>query len=72
MKYIVDRIEGKKVICENQENMKMEEFTIDKFQADIKEGDVVTLTDNKFEKDKQQTIERKKKIDEMMKKLMKG
>ena len=72
MKYIIDRIENNLVICENQDNGKMEEFNIDQFPENIKEGDCLNFIKNKFEIDEDETKSRKKKIDELMKKLMKG
>ena len=72
MKYIIDRIENNLVICENQDNGKMEEFNIDQFPENIKEGDCLNFIENKFEIDEDETKSRKEKIDELMKKLMKG
>ncbi len=72
MKYIVDRIEKNIVICENQETKKMEEFEKTSFPKEIKEGDSVILQGNRFEIDKKDTEKRKKEIDDLMKKLMKG
>lgn len=72
MKYIVDRIEENIVICENQETKKMEEFEKINFSEEIKDGDVVILENNKFKIDKKETEKRKKEINDLMKKLMKG
>ena len=72
MKYIVDRIEKNIVICENQETKKMEEFEKTSFPKEIKEGDSVILQGNRFEIDKKDTKKKKKEIDDLMKKLMKG
>lgn len=72
MKYIIDRIENNKVICENQANKKMETFGKTCFPKEIKDGDVVILKDNKFEIDKKETEKRKEEINNLMKKLMKG
>lgn len=72
MKYIVDRIENNKVICENQENKQMEEFDKTDFPEEIKDGDIVVLKNNKFEIKKEETKTKKEEIDELMKKLMKG
>lgn len=72
MKYIVDRIEKNIVICENQETKKMEKFEKTSFPKEIKEGDSVILQGNRFEIDKKDTEKRKKEIDDLMKKLMKG
>jgi 3-phosphoglycerate kinase len=72
MKYIIDRIEGNIVVCENQETKKMENFKIEQFPKGIKDGDIVVLKDEKFEKDESETKNQKEKINELMKKLMKG
>ena len=72
MKYIIDRIEGNIVVCENQETKKMENFKIEQFPKVIKDGDIVVLKDEKFEKDESETKNQKEKINELMKKLMKG
>lgn len=72
MKYIIDRIEKNIVICENQETKKMENFDLEKFPEGVKDGDIVILKNEKFEKDENETKTRKQKIEELMKKLMKG
>lgn len=72
MKYIVDRIENEIVICENQETKQIENFNLEQFPEGIKDGDVVILKDGKFEKDDEETVDRKEYINELMKKLMKG
>lgn len=72
MKYIIDRIEENIVVCENQETKKMENFKIEQFPEGIKDGDIVILKDEKFEKDESETKNQKEKINELMKKLMKG
>ena len=72
MKYIIDRIESDKVICENQENKKMEEFKKIMFPEKIKEGDIVILNKNKFTTEENETKDRKEYINDLMKKLMKG
>ena len=41
MKYIVDRIEGNMVVCENQETKKMENLPKSMFPENIKEGSVI-------------------------------
>ena len=72
MKYIIDRIENKIVICENQETKEMEKQKIDQFPEDIKDGDVVILENEKFKIDKEESKTKKQQIEELMKKLMKG
>lgn len=72
MKYIIDRIEENIVICENQETKKMEQFNKEQFPNNIKEGDIVYLEENKFKVNLNETDKKKKKIEELMKKLMKG
>ena len=64
MKYIIDRIEGNIVVCENQETKKMENFKIEQFPKGIKDGDIVVLKDEKFEKDESETKNQKEKINE--------
>ena len=71
MKYIIDRIENDIVICENQESKAMENFTKNLFPSEIKDGDVVIKENDKFIIDKAETKEKKKAIEELMKKLMK-
>lgn len=72
MKYIIDRIENEIVVCENQETKQMESFRKEQFPSDIKDGDVLILKDGKFEKDNQETLNKKEYIEDLMKKLMKG
>lgn len=72
MRYIIDRIEKKIVICENQETKKMENFNLEKFPEDVKDGDIVIMKNGKFEKDENETKKQKDKINELMRKLMKG
>jgi len=72
MKYIVDRIENDKVVCENQETKKIEEFDKVKFPENIKDGDIVVLVNEKFEIEKEETKNKKEYIEDLMKKLMKG
>lgn len=71
MKYIIDRIENDIVICENQESKAMENFHKNLFPSEIKDGDVVIKENDKFIIDKAETKEKKKAIEELMKKLMK-
>lgn len=72
MKYIIDRIENNKVICENQETKQMEEFELINFPKGIKDGDIVIFKDNQFKIDREETRSKKEEINELMKKLMKG
>lgn len=72
MKYIIDRIEENIVICENQETKKIEQFNKEQFPNNIKEGDIVYLEENKFKVNLNETDKKKKEIEELMKKLMKG
>ena len=71
MKYIIDRIENDNVICENQESKAMENLPKNLFPSEIKDGDVVIKENDKFIIDKAETKEKKKAIEELMKKLMK-
>ena len=70
MKYIVDRIENNIVVCENQQTKKIEEFSKEQFPEKIKSGDVVILKDGKFEIREDETKNKKKYIDDLMKRLM--
>lgn len=72
MKYIIDRIENKIVVCENQNTKKMEKFKIEQFPEGIKDGDIVILENEKFKIDREETKTKKQEIEELMKKLMKG
>lgn len=72
MKYIIDRIEKNIVVCENQETKGMENFKIEQFPNEIKEGDIVILENDKFKIDIEETKIKKQEIEELMKKLMKG
>lgn len=60
--YIVDRIEENLVILESRTIRRMEEIKIDKFPKNIKEGDIVDYTDNKYIINKEKTIETKNNI----------
>lgn len=69
MKLIVDRFEGKYIVCENEKgemvNIPKEEVSVSVF-----EGDVFEIDDNKVSKILlEETLKRKQKIEEMVKNL---
>ena len=68
--YIVDRIEGKVAVVE-KENSQMENIPIENIQGNPKEGDVLIKDGLNFKVDKEATIKRTEKINEMMKKMWK-
>lgn len=68
--YIVDRIEGGFAVVE-KENLKMQNISLEDIKGDPKEGDVLIKDGLKFIVDKEATIRRKNKINEMMKKMWK-
>lgn len=53
--YTVDRIEKNIVILENRNNNKMIEINIDKLPKNIKEGDIITLSNNEYVKEVEKT-----------------
>lgn len=68
--YIVDRIEGKVAVVE-KENSQMENIPIENIKGNPKEGDVLIKDGLNFKVDKEATIKRTEKINEMMKKMWK-
>lgn len=65
-KYIVDRIEGNKVVLED-DNKGIILIDISLFNENPKDGDVILTYNNIFKIDNKATIERKNKIDALMK-----
>lgn len=69
MKYVVDRIEGNYAVCED-ENNKIVNIPLKELPEDIKEKDVISFEEDKISKILiQDTLERKKRIQEMVKDL---
>ena len=69
MKYVVDRIEGNYAVCED-ENNKIVNIPLKELPEGIKEKDVISFEEDKISKILiQDTLERKKKIEEMVKDL---
>lgn len=65
-KFIVDRIEGNIVVCED-DNLNIIEMRIDSILGDVKEGDVITADRDRYMVNKEETAKRKKQIEELMK-----
>ncbi|NLV76091.1 MAG: DUF3006 domain-containing protein [Tissierellia bacterium] len=68
MKGIVDRFEGDRVILELKDGILS--FDRELFPEEVKEGDVVEYKDNKFIIKVEETLERKKHIDNLFKSLI--
>lgn len=66
-KYIIDRIEGKYVICED-ENRKTVNIDISNISGIVKSGKVILRVENGYYVDEEATTSREEEI----KKLMKG
>jgi len=68
VKGIVDRFEGDRVILELKDGILS--FDRELFPEEVKEGDVVEYKDNKFIIKVEETLERKKHIDNLFKSLI--
>lgn len=68
MQYIIDRFEGDFAICET-EKMEFIEIHKSKIPVSAKEGDVLVKENNAYRISENRTAERKKCIDEKLKKL---
>ena len=68
--YIVDRIEGEIAVVEGKD-LKVENILLKNIKGDPKEGDVLIKDGLNFKVDKEATIKRTEKINEMMKKMWK-
>ena len=66
VKFIVDRIEGNIVVCEDN-NSNIIHVHIDNILGVVKEGDVLTVDNDKYMVNKEETEKRKKHIQELMK-----
>lgn len=69
-KFVIDRIEEGFAVLEKEDGTK--ENVKASFIKDCKEGDVVAFCDGEYIVLKEETIKRKKLIEEKMKKLFKG
>lgn len=69
MKYVVDRIEGKIVVCNNM--VTGEDININKsiLPIEVKEGDVIVKIEDKFNIDKNLTLDRYNDLTDRMNKL---
>lgn len=68
MKGIVDRFEGDRVVLELKDGILS--FDLELFPKNIKEGDVVEYSDNRFIVNEIETRERRAYIDSMFKSLI--
>lgn len=68
MKYSVDRIEDGIAVCED-ENGKSVNFEVAGLPKGIKEGDLFSVTDDKFEILTEETSDRRKKMAELQKSI---
>ena len=67
--YIIDRVEGNYAIIE-KENGYIYKIAVENIRGDFKEGDsLITIDDKCFEVNKELTLERKNKIDKIMKNM---
>lgn len=64
--YIVDRIEGNLVLCENEQG-RIVNITSSKIKGNPKEGDILIEENNIFYIDQQLTKKRKEYIENLMK-----
>jgi UDP-glucose 6-dehydrogenase len=69
MKFAIDRIEKNIVICQNLKTEEMYEFKLESMPKEIEEGSIIKYSNNKFLMDKKSFKNRKKEIEEKMKKL---
>lgn len=68
MKAIIDRFEGKYAVCE-LENKKVINIEKSKLPVNTKEGDVITITDDKIIINKEETIKLREDVKELTKDL---
>jgi hypothetical protein len=69
-RYIIDRVEESFAITE-RENGDIYKISVNNIKGKFKEGDILINKDEYFEVDKNFTLNRKKKIDEIMKNMWK-
>ncbi|HSH36335.1 DUF3006 domain-containing protein [Schnuerera sp.] len=70
MKGIVDRFEEDKVLVEIENDSGVLAFNRELFPDNLKEGDVVEYVGNKFIVNKEETLERKKRINNLFNSLI--
>lgn len=68
MQVIIDRFEGKYVVCE-KEDLTMVNIEKGKIPVDAKEGDVLLISEDNITIDKEATLKRKKEIEDLTKNL---
>jgi hypothetical protein len=68
MKVIIDRFEGNYVVCE-KEDRTMINIERNKIPTEVKEGSVLSVTEDGIAIDEEDTIRRKKDIEELTKDL---
>lgn len=66
MEAIIDRFEGKYAVCERQSDKKMIEIKKNKLPDEATEGDYLIIKDEKITIDSKKTMERKKRIRNLM------
>lgn len=71
MKYSVDRIENNVVIFQNLETREIYEEKLDRFPENIKEGDIVAFSNEKYIIDNTTIMKRKKSLRERLERLKK-
>lgn len=69
MKVIIDRFEGEYAVCE-KENLDMIDIEIERLPEGVKEGDILIIEDNNIRIDKDETENRRKRIEELMNDLL--
>ena len=66
MKLIIDRIEEKYAVCEN-ENKEFINIDVNKLPNDVKVGDIIIINGDNISIEKNETIKRKEYIEEITK-----
>ena len=69
MKYTVDRIENDIVVLETYDTLEMINIKKDLLPPNIHEGSILYYENNEYTIDKQEELERRKKIEERFKQL---
>ena len=68
MKVTIDRFEGKFAVCE-KENREMIDIERDKLPETAQEGDILIIDDDVITVDREQTTQRKEKIQDLFNRL---
>ena len=71
LKYTLNRFEENFAICENRDTKEMIDIPISELPLDIKEGDIFTKIDDKYEIDYELTKTEKQEVKNLMNKLWK-